>query len=376
LTEATAIIILTCRIMAILSDGGMMPENVAGMDGYMAALVTVGISILVGLVIQFIISSRLVKYVNKTPWKGDNVIVEGIRGRIVLWSVLIGIYLALPMLHLPPQYYLLAKKIMLVLIILMITLTASSIVGGFIRAYAEETYGEILSTSIFSIFSKIVIISIGFLVILQTLEISITPILTALGVGGLALALALQDTLGNLFAGLNILISGKIKVGDYIKLQSGEEGYIIDITWRNTSIRQLSDNCVIIPNSKLASSIATNFNLPQANLWVSVPLTVASDSDLERVEKAALEVAREVLKEIEGGLIDPEPSVRFQNFSDLGIALSINLCIKEYSKQYRIRHELIKRIQKRFREEKIVFPLPLRAIGFAAEKKGDVAETN
>ena len=353
-----------------------MPDGVASPDNYMAALITVGASVLIGFIIQFIISNRLLKYVQKTPWKGDNVIVEGIRGRIVLWSVIIGIYLAVPMLHLPPDYYIIIRKILLVLVIFMVTLTASSIVSGFIKAYAQETYGEILSTSIFSIFSKIVIISIGFLVILQTLEISITPILTALGVGGLALALALQDTLGNLFAGLNILISGKVKVGDYIRLQSGEEGYVTDITWRNTSIRQLSDNCVIIPNSKLASTVATNFNLPRTDLWITVSLTVASDSDLEKVEKISLAVARDVLKEIEGGLIDPEPSVRFQNITDLGITMNINLCIKEYSKQYRIRHELIKGIQKRFREAGIIFPPSLRTIGFGPDKRDQSSETN
>jgi small-conductance mechanosensitive channel len=353
-----------------------MPENIAGLDKYMAALITVAISVLVGFIVQFLINSRLIKIVHKTPWKGDNVIVEGIRGRIILWSVVVGIYLAIPMLHLPPDYYIIIRKILMVLVIFMITLTVSSIVSGFIKAYADDVRGEIFSTSIFSIFSKIVVISIGLLVILQTLEVSITPILTALGVGGLALALALQDTLGNLFAGLNILISGKIKVGDYIKLQSGEEGYIIDITWRNTSIRQLSDNCVIIPNSKLASSIATNFHLPQTSLWMTLPLTVAQDSDLEMVEKISLEIAREVLKEIEGGNATEEPTVRFQNFSDIGITMSLFISINEYSKQYRVRHELIKRMQKRFKEAGIVLPHPMLAVEFGNDKKSESDEVN
>src|SRR5512136_1411916 len=105
-------IILLRWIEIILLNGGKMPENVAGFDKYIAALITVAVSVLVGFIIQFLINSRLVKFVHKTPWKGDNVIVEGIRGRIILWSVVVGIYLAVPMLHLPPDYYIIIRKIL------------------------------------------------------------------------------------------------------------------------------------------------------------------------------------------------------------------------------------------------------------------------
>jgi len=140
-----------------------------------------------------------------------------------------------------------------------------------------------------------VIYLIGFLVALDYLGVSITPLITALGVGGLAVALALQDTLSNLFSGLNILMTRKIRPGDFIRLDTGEEGVVCDITWRNTTIRALENNMVIVPNGKLGGAIVTNTHLPEKEMGLFVPVTVAFDNDLALVERVTLEVAREVL---------------------------------------------------------------------------------
>jgi small-conductance mechanosensitive channel len=353
----------------------MSPE-IVGLEKYIAALVTFGAIVLIGFIIQILISTRLQKIVAKTPWKGDDIIVEGIKGRVIIWSIIIGLYAALPLMHLPAEYHRIIEKVLLVLVIFFVTLTVSSIVGGFIRAYSGEPKGEIFSTSIFSIFAKIVVISIGLMIILQALDVSITPLLTALGVGGLAVALALQDTLGNLFAGLNILFSGKVKVGDYIKLQSGEEGYVIDITWRSTTIRQLTDNYVIIPNSRLASSITINYNLPKSALTVNIGVGVAYDSDLEKVERITLETAREVLREIEGNKLEKDPWVRFHTFGDSSIDLNVALHVNEYSRQFIIKHEFVKRLHKRYREEGIVIPFPIRTLEFAKGVKNPFENNN
>jgi small-conductance mechanosensitive channel len=347
-----------------------MPAETQIMEKYVAAAITLGIAVLIGLFIQFFVNTRLHKIAKKTPWKGDEIIIEGLKGRIILWSVIIGLYSALPILELPPTYNIIIQKALLILAVLSITLAASSILSGFIRVYSGEFKGEAFSTSIFAIFSRIVVMSIGFMIILQTLNISITPILTALGVGGLAVALALQDTLGNFFAGLNILVSGKVKVGDYIKLQSGEEGYVVDITWRNTTIRQLADNFVIIPNSKLATTITTNFNLPSAGFTVSVQAGVSYDSDLEKVERVAIEVAKETMKEVNSSSALQEPRVRFHAFGDSSVNMNVYMNVEEYSKQLLIRHRFIIRLHRRFKEEGIVIPYPIRTIelGEGSEK--------
>ncbi len=330
-------------------------------------VVTFVIIVFIGFLAQILVNTRLRKVAEKTPWKGDDVIIAGLRGRIILWSVIIGLYAAIPLLHLPPDYHFIVQKVLLVLVILSITLTVSSIVSGFIRVQSGEAKGEIFSTSIFTIFSRVIVMSIGLLIILQALNISITPILTALGVGGLAVALALQETLGNLFAGLNILIAGKIMVGNYIQLQSGEAGYVTDINWRSTTIRQLSNNFVIIPNSKLASSITTNFNLPEIEMSTLVEVGVAYDSDLEKVEKVTIEVARDVLKSVEGGVVNFEPFTRYHTFGDSSINFTVILRVKEFVNQYLVKHEFVKRLHKRYKEEGIVIPFPIRTLEFSKD---------
>ncbi len=351
-----------------------MPVETPIVERYIAAAITFGIAVIIGLIVQLLVNTRLHKIALKTKWKGDEIIIGALRGRIILWSVVIGLYAALPMLELPPHYHIIIQKALLVLVILSITLAASSIMSGFIKVYSGEVKGEILSTSIFAIFSRIVVMSIGIMIILQSLDISITPILTALGVGGLAVALALQDTLGNLFAGLNILFSGKIKVGNYVKLQSGEEGYVADITWRSTTIRQLANNFIIIPNSKLAQSVTTNYHLPEMDMSIIVQIGVAYDSDLEKAEKVTIEVAREVVNEVEGAVPQRDPFIRYHTFGEYSINMSVIIGIQEYTKQYLIIHEFIKRIHARFQRGRDSDTLPVRTIEFAEGSKDIIAE--
>jgi small-conductance mechanosensitive channel len=204
---------------------------------------------------------------------------------------------------------------------------------------------------------------IGVLIMLQSLGISITPIITALGVGGLAVALALQDTLSNLFSGLQILISRQLRPGDYIRLDTGEEGYVADITWRNTTIRALPNNMIVVPNAKLASSIiVTNYYMPEQEMSVLVQVGVAYESDLEKVEKVTIEVAKEVMKEVPGGVPEFEPFTRYHTFADFSINFSVILRAKEVVDQYLIKHEFVKRLHRRYLKEGIQIPFPIRTI--------------
>jgi small-conductance mechanosensitive channel len=213
-----------------------------------------------------------------------------------------------------------------------------------------------------------VVFIVGLLVILNTLGISITPILATLGIGGLAVALALQDTFSNIFSGFYIVISKQIRTGDYIKLDSGEEGYVIDINWRTTKIRMLSNNMVLVPNEKLTKVIVTNYYLPDKELAVLIDVGVHYKSDLKVVEKVTCEVAGEVMKMVQGGVVDFEPFIRYHTFSDSSIKFTVILRGKEFVDQYLIKHEFIKRLHERYRKEGINIPYPIRAVNYEQEK--------
>jgi small-conductance mechanosensitive channel len=135
-----------------------------------------------------------------------------------------------------------------------------------------------------------VIIALGVLAFLNTIGISITPIIASLGIGTVAVALALQETLANLFAGIYMIVEKPIESGHFIKLESGEERYVTRVGWRSTQLRMLGDTVVVVPNSKLAGSVITNMSLPKEELAVTIDVGVDYGCNLDRVETITLEV--------------------------------------------------------------------------------------
>ncbi len=318
--------------------------------------------IIFGIIFEKLILTRLRRIVERTKWEGDIIIITAIRGMTFLWFVVGGVYGAVQTFPIHPVLLTVVHKVLLVTLILSVTIVLAKVSVGFVDLYAERVEGVMPSTTIFENLTRVIIFIIGILVILQSLGISITPILTALGVGGLAVALALQETLSNLFSGVQIIASRQLKPGDYVKLESGEEGYVEDITWRNTVIRALPNNMIVVPNSKLASTIVVNYYQPERELAVLVPVGVSYDSDLEKVEKVTIDVANEVMREVQGGIPEFEPFIRYNNFGDFSIDFTVIMRANEFVDQYLIKHEFIKRLHKRFEAEGIEIPFPVRTV--------------
>jgi small-conductance mechanosensitive channel len=318
--------------------------------------------ILLGFILEKSIFPIIRKFAERTKWKGDDVIVESFRGMVFFWMMFAGFYGASLHLDLRQEYLDIIRKILLVLAIFTSTVVLTRIATGLVRLQTEKVEGVIPTTSIFQNITKILCYSLGFLIILQSLGISITPILTALGVGGLAVALALQDTLSNLFAGLQITATKKVQPGDFIRLDSGDEGFVYDITWRYTTIRTQINNMVIIPNSKLASSIFTNYFAPQKEMAFSIVGLVSHNSDLNKVEQISLEVAKKVMTEVSGAVTEHEPVFRYHNYTESGIAFNVVLKATEFDKQYLLKHEFIKALNERFAKEGIEIPYPVRTV--------------
>lgn len=263
---------------------------------------------------------------------------------------------------LPPEWQNEAVFIWKICALLVATVFVGRFVGRYIHHHTAGISGDFPAASLVQHVARIVVYLVGILVIMQTAGISVTPVLTALGVGGLAVALALQDTLANLFAGIQIIASRKIRPGQFVRLEGGQEGYISDITWRNTTIRTLPNMMVIVPNGKLASSIVTNAYLPAKEVSSRVEVGVHYDSDLEKVEQIALETAMAIAKEFPGGVTKPAPVVRFNQFGDSAINMAVVFRVKEYADQFLMQHLLIKALHRRFREEGVVIPYPIRTL--------------
>jgi small-conductance mechanosensitive channel len=315
------------------------------------------LSVLVlGIVLERILLTVLGRLWSRKGWDGWQTVRKSLRGMVTLWFVIGGAYASTRLAALDPMVRSIYHDAFLALIVFTMSLVIARILAGLLDLYISRAEGAFPSTTILGNIVRITVMLTGILVILKIMDVPITPILTALGVGGFAVALAFQDTLSNLFSGLHILASKQVRPGDYVELDTGNEGYVVDVTWRNTTIRTLPNNVVVIPNSKLATTVLTNYHRPVKEFSVLVDVGVGYDSDLERVENVTLDIAREVLREVHGGVTDFEPHVFYKEFSDIRIIFTVVLRAEEYVDQYRLKHEFIKRLHERYRLEGIEIP--------------------
>ena len=325
-------------------------------------LLTLGGAYAAGCIARRVVVGRLAAVARGTPGDWDDILIDEVGRRVPLWSLLAGLYIAAEFWTLPPRLSDATNQALFVALVLSLTFAATAVVGRLASEYGSTFRHAVPVTSLSRNVARAVIATVGLLIILNRLGLSITPILTALGVGGLAVALALQETLSNLFAGFYIIVAGQIPVGDQIGLQSGEHGRVADIGWRATRLDQLPNNAVLVPNAKLAQSIVTNYDLPTKELSVPIEVAVSYGSNLEAVERVTREVGQEVLRGLPGGVGAFDPIVRFHTFGDSGILLTVTLRAREYADQFAVRHEFVKRLSERYAREGITIPFPTRTI--------------
>jgi small-conductance mechanosensitive channel len=317
---------------------------------------------LLGQLIRRIVGRRLASLVRRSSHTWDDAVVTELFRRVPFWGFLLGVYVSAGFWTMPPHVAVTINKALIVLVGVSVTLVAAGVAASLMRDYGRHVQGDLPVSSLSQNVARIVVVIVGVLTILHGLGVSIAPMLTALGVGGLAVALALQDTLANLFAGIHVSLARQVRVGDYIRLDTGEEGFLIDIAWRSASIRMLANNVVIVPNAKLAQAIVTNYTLPEAEMSVLVQVGVDYDSDLAKVERVTIEVARDVMQTVQGGVPSTEPFIRYHTFADSSINFSVIMRGREFTDQYLIKHEFIKRLHDRYAREGISIPFPIRTL--------------
>lgn len=210
--------------------------------------------------------------------------------------------------------------------------------------------------------AKIILTIICGMLILDNLGVSLTPLLTTLGIGSLAVAIALQDTLGNVFAGLHIKADRPIEVGQFIRLDNGDEGYVERIGWRSTRIRMLPNKTAVVPNGKLVQSTIINYDLPDPAVAVLVQVGVHYDSDLKKVERVTKRVAKEIMETVSGAVRGFEPFIRYHTFNQSSIDFTVILRAERFVDNFLVKHEFIKALQESYREEGIVIPFPIRTL--------------
>ena len=334
-----------------------------------AAMIIV-IGIVLGFIFKRFVHSRLKKAAARSSWAGDDAVLEAVEPHIVIWFFLGALSIAtssIESLDLQSSYLTNivnehVPKFLIIVLIGSITLALGNLAVSLFDLWARGQEKGFPSTTMFTNFVRIAIYVIGVLIILDALNISIAPMITALGVGGLAVSLALKDTLSDVFAGLHILLSKKVQVGDFIQIDSGDMGYVQNISWRNTTVMERTNNIIHIPNNRLSAAIIKNYDSGDPSFSVKIPVGVGYSSDLDKVEN----ITKNVINEIQSGMEETnknyEPTMRFQNFGESSVNLMVYFRGNRYGDHNPIIHQFIKLLHKRYSDEGIEIPFPVRTV--------------
>jgi small-conductance mechanosensitive channel len=289
--------------------------------------------------------------------------LKAVRVPSLLWAAVVAIWVAIEVSELSRRVTAQLEVAFQVALILSVTLTASSLVAAFIGLASERRALGGPVTGLAQTGARVTILVVGLLVLLSVIGIHITPILTALGVGGLAVALALQDTLANLFAGIHLLADRPIHVGDYVRIADSIEGNVVDIGWRSTRVRMLQNTVVVVPNKKVAESVIVNYDLPEPRMALLVRVSVGYESDADRVERVLVDEATRAAGQVPGLLAEPAPLARLiPGFGDSSLDFTVVCHVARFVDQFPVQHELRKRILRRLRAEAIDIPYPTRTV--------------
>ena len=329
-----------------------------------------GLAFVAASIVALLLRALLLSVIRRwaRPPNGWALLAQAVRVPSILWSIVLGLWVGIEvaseLAKMPRRLSQPLGMALEIAIILSVTITVANIVSALIAHASERRALGGPVTGLGQAVARGVVFVVGFLVLLAALGIQITPILTALGVGGLAVALALQDTLSNLFAGVHLLADKPIRVGDYVKIAETVEGHVVDVGWRSTRVKMLQNTVVVVPNKKVAESVIVNYDLPEPRMALLIRVSVDYDSDPDHVERVLVEEAGRAAGEVPGLLAEPAPAARLiPGFGDFSLDFTLVCHVRSFTEQFAVQHELRKRILRRLAAEGIKIPVQVRVAG-------------
>lgn len=354
----------------------MLPDFAIGDPGWEAVFGAgiFAISLVVAFIVWFTFNKVLTRITARTGTTLDDLIVKAIGGPLFIFVLVFGPYTALTATTYLDEYQGQLDRGVLSAEIIIVSYAIKRIIAALLTWYGKEiahktttNWDERVLPTI-KRFADLAIVSVAALLLLQAQGLNISPLLAGLGIGGLAVALAIQPTLSNLFAGTYTVTESRIGSGDYIEIDGGPSGWVEEVGWRTTKIRDFFNNLIIIPNSKLADSIVTNVQGPDPAVMSRVECGVSYESDLEQVAEVTIEETTKVLKENpEAADLEYTPIVRFREFGDSNINFIVIFRAQSFIGQFLLKDQVIRRIHKRFGEEGIEINYPVRKMVYAPQ---------
>jgi len=339
---------------------------------WVAPVVEIVAIIIVAWIIRVVVIGLLRNWARRTSVTWDDAVVD-LLDRAIRPLLILGVLTAaLNLLELPPKLLKVSNRVLTVAVITVVLYYVSRIIQVLLDAWLSRKKERMSVREPVQFVTQVVFAALALMIVLDNLGISLTAVWTTLGVGSVAIALALQDTLSNFFAGVYLRLDSPVRMGDYVKLNdANQEGIVTHMGWRSTRIRQLGNNMVIVPNAKLAQAIVINFDMPESRMSLLINIGVSYADDPDKVEAILIEETLAAANSgVPGLLADPAPFVRFiPGFGESSLDFTLICQVSTYVDQYLAQHEIRKRVLRRFREEGILIPFPQRDIHFYAESQ-------
>lgn len=335
------------------------------------ALITFGVWMSVAFVLNALLQRVGGFVTRRTKTTLDDRLLQAIRPPLLLLLTVVGSYLALLQITLVDPYQPYIRSAVVILVVFCVASGVNRALSAGLTWYGQEMAARTrtdVDEKLLPILRRVlfvVIWGIALMVIFDRLNLNISPLVTGLGITGLAVALALQPTLSNFFSGTYLLTDQAVRPGDFIQLDSGVMGTVRDVGWRTTKIMTPENNLVIIPNNRLADAIVTNYFQPDRAVNVVVNCGVAYESDLDQVERVALEEATRVQKTHPGAVPDWTPLFRFREFGESNVNFIVVLRAIDRANSFLVVHEFIKALHRRFAREGITINYPARTLYLA-----------
>jgi small-conductance mechanosensitive channel len=309
----------------------------------------------------------------RTAWEWDDILVAALTWPVRIAIVATGVMILERALPLEKEWDRACDVMLAVSIALALVLFLDRIAAGLIDRMAKRNAALKGAMGLAQGAVRGLLIAIGLLIVLDSVGISIKPLLASLGVGSLAVAFGLRETIADFFAGLNLITDRQLEAGHFIKLDSGEEGHVVQVGWRSTWLRTPQNNMMVVPNNKLSNAVIVITDLPSKALTITVDALAPLDADLEKVEHVVMEVARASQQEVSEPSSD-DPVIRFVGFADSGVKMQVVLNASTLKSSQEVRHIFLKRLMERFRREGVAVPYPARTVYFASPGFGGPGE--
>lgn len=319
---------------------------------------------IISKIIIFVTEKIILRMTKYTKTNIDDLLVERLNNPVFLLFILFGLYVSLTTIINSQSVLAFISKVLWTVSFFIFAIIAIRVldilVTNWARNFAKKTKSE-MDDSLIDLIHKFLIVIFYIIALLITLSlwgVNLGPYLASLGIAGIAIGLAFQPTLSNIFGGIQIILDKAYKVGDRIKLESSEVGHIIDVGLRSTRIETLDGDLLIIPNGVMANAKIYNYTLPSEKRKGTVRFGVEYGCDIEKVKELAIKSA----KKNKNILKDEEPIIFFEGFGDSSLNFVLFFWVADYRQVFMNEDIIRMNIYKDLNKSKIGIPFPTRTV--------------